>query len=730
MAKKKVKQKTKKSSKKVSRERKDFGNVKTVLIVTEKPQAAAKIADALSNGKDDKFTDKNKVSFYEFAKNGKRVIVGCAVGHLYGVQQKVARGPFPNFDVEWKPTHERKKSGFTKKYFDVLKKLVKEADEVIVATDHDVEGEVIGWNVVRFIAKRNDAKRMKFSSLTKDSLEESYENLSDSLDWGMALAGETRHYLDWFYGINLSRGLMRALTTTGKFRILSIGRVQGPALKIIYDREIEIKDFVPTPFWEVFLLVQDLNKNKIEVSFPKKIEKKSELLKFQHLKGKKGFATTTIKEDKISPPTPFDLTTLQTEAYKFCGLTPSQTLKVAQSLYLAGVISYPRTSSQKYPEGIGYDKILKQLKKYTTLVKYAVNKKPVEGKKDDPAHPAIYPTGEKKKLREVEKKVYDLIVKRFVACFCDAALVENKKVSVDVGGLKFSATGNVIKEKNWMAVYPSKLKEEKIPTVEGEVDVLEIRTEEKQTKPPKRYTAASLVKELEKRNLGTKATRSSIVQTLFDRGYLDGKSIEVSELGLKMVETLMKYSPEILDEELTRKMEQELEEIETQKAKNLEKKEEEILGNAKKEVSAIATKMRDNFDKIGKNLADANEAVYEKEREENTMSECPVCKKGKLRVMYGKKFERYFVSCDAYPKCKTIYSLPPKGLMKPARDKENNLEFCQECGFPLVVSMKKGSRPWKFCFNPACKTNEEWVKKKEEFKKKIESGEVKVDENN
>ena len=713
----------------VVKERPTQGVGKATLIITEKPQAAEKIAAALSDGKDEKITTKDRVSYYEFFKNGKRYIVGCAVGHLFGIQQIAARGPFPNFEVEWRPNFERKSKAadFTKKYYDTLKKLVKESDEFIVATDYDVEGEVIGWNVVRFIAGKaaeQSAKRMKFSALTKDELEQSFENLQPSINWGSAVAGETRHYIDWFYGINLSRGLMKAISSTGTFRILSIGRVQGPALSIVAERENEIKSFKSEPYWQVFLRVQDIKKQSVEVKYPTDLFDEKELAKFRFLQGRKAMASTTIKDENITPPVPFDLTTLQTECYKYFGLTPSQTLKVAQSLYLDGVISYPRTSSQKYPEGIGYDKILKNLKKYTQLVKHVTRKVPVEGKKSDPAHPAIYPTGEmKKNLGAQEKKVYDLVVRRFISCFSNDAIVESKRITVEVSGtgLKFYANGAQIKEKGWMNVYKSSLKEGDIPTMNGEVDVKEIRIEEKKTTPPNRYSAASLVKELEKRNLGTKATRAAIVETLYSRGYVHEKSIEVSDLGMKMFDALTKYSPEILDLELTRNMEKELEGIQEAK-KDFEKKEEKILDDAKKEVTKIAQEITKNLIEIGKSLEEASGAVIEKEREASSMTTCPVCKKGRLRVMFGKKFKRYFVSCDAYPECKTIYSLPPNGMMKPATDKEGNQEMCKQCDFPMVLSLRKGARPWRFCFNPKCPSNEEWQKKKEAYKEKMASG--------
>jgi DNA topoisomerase I len=699
---------------------------KSTLIITEKPQAALKIANALSNSKDEKYTTKDKVSYYEFSRDGKNYLVGCAVGHLFGIGQREARGPFPNFDVMWQPSYLKKNSAFTKKYLDNLKKLSKDCDEFIVATDFDREGEVIGWNVLRFISKQENAKRMKFSTLTKDELENSFQNLLPNLEWGSAYAGETRHYIDWFYGINLSRGLMKALSSTGQFKILSIGRVQGPALKLLVEKEKEIRNFVSTPYWQVFLLVKDSKNQKVELKFNKDITNESELLKFEHLKGKGGVATTTIEEKKIPAPIPFDLTTLQTESYKYFKLTPAQTLNVAQSLYTDGIISYPRTSSQEYPKGTDYAKILKQLNKYTTLVKYAVNSEPTKGKKKDPAHPAIYPTGEYRELKGSEKKVYDLIVKRFISCFAKPAIVDNKKISVEINGLKFYAKGVKIKEKNWMNVYPTNIKEEDLLTINGLVDILEIRIEEKMTQPPNRFTPASLVKELEKRNLGTKATRAQIVETLFTRGYAKGKSIEVSELGMKLEETLEKFSPLILDEKLTSEMEKDMENIERSK-KDFLIKENVLLEKAKKTISDIASKFSQDLDKIGKSLALANEKVWEEEKKENTMSLCPVCKKGNLRVMFGRKYKRYFVSCDAYPKCKTIYSLPPNGVMKPAKNKEGEFELCAECGFPLIASFKKGRAPWKFCFNPECPTNSELKKKKEDFKKKLDSGEIKVD---
>jgi reverse gyrase len=143
----------------------------SILIITEKPQAAEKIAAALSDGSASKHAE-NSVSYYEFNKEGKHIIVACAVGHLFSLSQDVKGSDYPIFEVSWKPNFEVRKKDFTKKYYTNLAKLVKRANEIIVATDYDIEGEVIGYNIVRFIAHQKDAKRMKYSSLTKNELEE------------------------------------------------------------------------------------------------------------------------------------------------------------------------------------------------------------------------------------------------------------------------------------------------------------------------------------------------------------------------------------------------------------------------------------------------------------------------------------------------------------------------------------------------------------------------------
>lgn len=675
------------------------------LIITEKPQAAVKIASALGKSK----TTSNKgVNYYEVDKNNNKIFVACAVGHLFTLHQNKTGSNFPVFDISWEPNFlVRKNAGYTKKYFDTIKNLVKGAGEITVATDYDVEGEVIGMNIVKHLCGQKDAHRMKFSTLTPKELNDAYEKKSKTLNWGQAIAGETRHFLDWFYGINLSRALMNAIKTTGRFKIMSIGRVQGPALNLIVKKEKQIKSFKSKPYWQVFITVK--NGSVVTLQYNKDIFNKKELEKFKDLVGKNATATTEKKEQTLEPPVPFNLTTLQTEAYKLYGIKPSRTLQIAQSLYLAGLISYPRTSSQKLPESIGYKEIRKKLAKEFNVEKLMKKEKPMEGKKSDPAHPSIYPTGNFQILSSDDEKIYNLIVRRFLSLFCENAKIERKKIKVTVDKLLFTTNGSQITKKAWLEIYPTKIKEESIPDLDGVVKIIDMKTQEKETQPPRRYSPASIISELEKRNLGTKATRSSILETLYDRGYVKDTSISATPLGISLIETLEKYSPIIIDENLTRNFETQMESIQNSKSKFVEK-EEKIIEKAKETITKISDDLKAKEKLIGKDLVQATDELREQQRVENTLRECPTCKLGNLIINYSKKTRRYFVACDAYPKCTQTYSLPPNGVIKKT-DKT-----CPECGWPIVMRLSKGKRPWEFCFNPDCITNREWAKKREEYK--------------
>ncbi|MFH1592272.1 MAG: DNA topoisomerase I [Candidatus Woesearchaeota archaeon] len=667
------------------------------LIICEKPSSAKKIAEALADKKPEKFVE-SRVTHYELTHNKNRIIVASAVGHLFALAEKEKKGwTYPVFDIEWKAAYEvRKSADFTKKYYDVLKNLSKQADTFIVATDFDIEGEVIGLNVVRYICKKKDAKRMKFSTLTKDELIESYKTAQKHLDWGQANSGETRHFLDFFYGINLSRALSLSIKAAGSFKIMSTGRVQGPSLNLLAEREKEIRKFISEPFWQIELQTDKLNAQHKKDKFWDKKQAKEIVKKTT---GKKAFVKDLRSSTKShSPPTPFDLTSLQLEAYRHFSISPKQTLSLAQNLYTKGYISYPRTSSQKLPVSLNFKKIFSKLSKqakYSNLIlKLPEKLTPNEGKKSDSAHPAIYPTGEIGKLTEYDSKLYDLIVHRFIATFGTPAKRETSTVEIDVNKEIFSVSGTRTTEPGWHVFYGkyAKFEEQELPKLKigQELENKKINLHEKETQPPKRFNSASIIKELEKRNLGTKATRAQIVDSLFQRHYIQEKAIEVTDLGLKTNETLKKYVPQILDENLTRHFEIELEKIREGK-----KQPETVLEEAKTILTKLLKDFKAKEEKIGQALLEANR---ETQAQASLIGKCPNCKDGLLNLRRGKFGQ--FCACDQYPNCKTTFSVPNKALVR-ATKKE-----CSHCQHPMISTIQSGRRPREICLNPQCKSKQ------------------------
>ncbi len=689
------------------------------LIITEKPAQAQKIATALADTKAIK-TTKNKVSYYELKHKGKKILVGCAVGHLFGLaKSKNAKKGYPTFDIEWKPKYEIDKgAGYTKRYVKVLEQLSKKADKFIVATDYDVEGSVIGYNVLKYICKQKDGKRMKFSTLTKDELIESYKKATKHLDFPQIHAGQARHTLDWFYGINISNALMTSIkNATKRFRLMSTGRVQGPTLKIIVKREEEISKFKPKKYWEISLEGK-LNKTKISAKHKKgKFTKEAEAKKaLKNTKGKKAIVENIKSSERlIQPPTPFDLTSLQIEAYGKANISPKETSKIAQDLYTSGLISYPRTSSQKLPTSIGYKKILKKLSKkkaFTKLCEGLLKKKklvPNEGKKEDSAHPAIYPTGDLANLSGNSLKLYNLITRRFLSVFGDPAKKEITTVTIGINKEKFKLSGSRILEQGWYELYGefSKSKEQLLPKIEkdDEVKSKTIKSEEKETLPPKRYTPASIIKEMENLGLGTKATRAMMVDALYQRKYIDGTKLEATPLGITLIHTLEKYSPEIIDEHLTREIEDDMQAI--REKKNTRDK---VIAKTKKSLIKILKQFKDHEIKVGKALSKSTGG-------EDIIGDCPKCKKGKLRLRFGRFGP--FIACDRYKEgCKNTFGVPRGNLVKKT-DK-----ICEECKHPKILLIRKGKRPQELCINKECPTKKPTVNLEGEKCPKCEDGKL------
>ncbi len=671
------------------------------LIICEKPKVAEKIASALADTVVERKVA-NSIAYYTTEHKGEQITVVPAVGHIYSLHEKTKSSGYPVFDIEWAPAYEvEKEAAYTRGYVKNIAELAKKADELIAACDYDIEGSLIGYNAIRFAAKAKTGKRMKFSALTPSDLVEAYEERGP-LDIENALAGEARHFLDWFYGINLSRALMGAIRSRGVYKVMSIGRVQGPALGILAEREKEIMAFIPVPYWVLSAKCKEVRFMHV----PERFDSKEGATKAMGNSSKDGTVKKIEKRQyEQSPYPPFDLTSLQVEAYRQFGFAPKQTLDMSQTLYEASLISYPRTASQKLPAKLNLAKVLRELAKNPAYSEKAGKllagnrTTPFEGKKEDPAHPAIHPTGiANSGLGEREGKLYDLIVKRFLACFAQNAKRESQKIELLSGTETYATSGNRTVEQGWFEYYAPylKLEEVTLPTfAEAEkVQMAGFKIEEKKTQPPKRYTEASLVSELEDRDLGTKATRAVVVETLFKRGYLKGKSIHTTPFGLAVYDALKKDAPEIMDEELTRSIEHEMDQITEGKVG-----EKKVIEDGKKIVTKIVTGMKLKEREIGLDLA---AGFKQKENEASMLGKCVKCGND-LRVIKS-RFGKNFVGCSGYPECKTTFPLPQMALIEPQGS------VCEKCRTPMIKVIRKGRKPFVMCLDPTCETKKGWAK--------------------
>jgi len=692
---------------------------KYTLIITEKPDAAQRIASALdTQGKAKKMED-NGVPYY-VAKRDNEIVVVPALGHLYTVaEERSGRNYYPVFNFKWVPRYAAERGAKQiRTWLETISKLANSADMFIDACDYDIEGSIIGYCILKHACgdKATVSKRMKYSTLTKEELEKSYDELLPHLDFALIEAGRARHEVDWLYGVNLTRALtIAARDWSGKYATLSTGRVQGPTLRFLTAREKAIRCFVPTPYWSIKAEVE-IAGSIFEVGYEKKLmETKMEAdAVVDACKGKNGeVERIDVKKFQQTPPTPFDLGALQSEAYSFFGYTPMRTSNIAQRLYLDALISYPRTSSQKLPPAISYEAILKNLnrvpeyKKLTAELLAKKELKPNEGKKEDPAHPAVYPTGKlpERVLDDSQRNIWGLVVRRFMAVFGEPAIRQSVRVCINVNGHYFYLRGRQTLREGWLRFYGPYVRSEEVllpPIKEGQaINVKKVILEDKFTKPPPRYNPGSLLRRMEEAEIGTKATRADIMQTLYDRKYVRDERMVVTDLGFEVLEVLKRYCPAVVSIKLSKELEEKMNKIQV----NGENR-ENVLIEAVEILKPVVEELKGKEKTIGEQLSSA---IKRARLEERTIGTCPVCNTGKLMTLYSRKTGKRFVGCTNYFKglCKTSFPLPQKGTVRPLG------KNCRGCGWPVVQVRIKGRRPWTLCFNPKCSLKEERTKRVE-----------------
>jgi len=674
------------------------------LVICEKPDAARRVAESLS-GDAAVSSSVNGVAIFGFQAGAEEFVVCAAQGHLFAVSDPFAeRSVYPVFDVEWYGDNLVKGAAGAARRISVIRELARGAKRFVNACDYDVEGETIGFNILRYACggKEKEALRAKFSTLTRDDVVKAFDSMEEQPSDGMAEAGRTRHVIDFAWGVNLSRALSQSTVTWDKrFRNVTVGRVQGPSLRFVVDRELAIRTFVPRPHWRLTGVFEKEGRRIAAAFLEGRLDRRADAEKVQsECRGGSGVVGRVGRRmSVVSPPPPFNTGDLQKEAYRAFGLEPSRTLRIAERLYLRALISYPRTSSQKLSPSIGWKRILGGLgsqSRYSKLVASILDGglNPVQGDKSDSAHPAIHPTGERPAmpLDSSEARVYDLIVRRFLSTFAPQARREKLSAEISVNGHLFGLEGVKTIEPGWLRYYApyGKLADVEFPAVnEGnELPVIEIKSEEEFEESPERYDQSSLLEKMEAEGVGTKATRADIIATIVARGYISGEKLTPSDLGFSVIEILNRHAPDIVSTELTRAMESGLESVEGGSGDA-----RKLLREAIAAISEQLTNLGLAEEGVGRALSST---TAPNPFARNVLGVCPACKTGKLRVVKSKKSGKRFVGCTNYSSgCRASAPLPQRGGLRTAANP------CKRCSWPVVYVIA-GRFPWRLCVNPEC----------------------------
>ncbi len=622
------------------------------LIVAEKDKTAKRIAHILF--KDVKRLNKYGVNYY-FSPSQNAIVLGLK-GHIVEVD-------FPSEYNDWRKTPLRSllKAKFVwrvkeKNIAKLLVELARNVDRVTVATDYDREGELIGVEALKIIGRVNPnikVDRVRFSAVTPTEIRKAFRNPT-KVDYSLAKSAEVRQKVDLLWGAVLTRLLSLSSGRMGK-DFLSAGRVQSPTLRLIVERERQIEEFKSKKYWEVYIRVKGIDA-KLEGRFDSEEKAKEVLSIIGDRAVVVSFEEKSIEEGK---PVPFNTTEFLKEASMF--MSPDRAMKIAEDLYMSGYISYPRTDNTVYPRTLNLRRIVEMFLnsdfgEEARLVLEG-DMVPSKGRKETKDHPPIHPTAvaSREELKGDEWKIYELVVRRFLATLAPKAVWNFRKVELSVDGLRFRATGKTIVEKGWRMIYTYVgVEEKRIPRFRrGEVVRIERKwVEEKRTKPPQRYTTGRLIKVMEKLGLGTKSTRHEIIRKLYSRGYVRGNPLRPTSLARAVIEALKKNVELITIPDMTAKLERYMDAIAEGKLED-----RVVLLESVKFLDRILREIDE--EEIGKRIREGIKEDKRKEMEKNALGPCPKCG----GVLIVKRVGKRFIGCSNYPKCEFSLPLPQKGRL-------------------------------------------------------------------
>ncbi|MGA8709747.1 MAG: DNA topoisomerase I [Thermoplasmata archaeon] len=669
------------------------------LVVAEKFNTALRIAVVLSDGRMKRARLEGTNVFRFDRPEGPYAVVGLR-GHIVELDypKELAEWTLAGLPklLETRPLKRVTETGIVA----ALQSIVREFDRVIIATDFDREGELIGLECLELLQKVHpgiEVKRARYSALTRDAIETSFAHLEE-LDRALTEAAESRQEIDLVWGALLTRYLSLTAQQRGH-SFLSVGRVQTPTLALLVERDQAIKEFVPTPFWEVVATGEKAGEpfrlHHQHGVFEVKADADRVFRAVAHAKS--GVVREFAQEEtRRRPPVPFSTTLFVAEATRL-GLGAARVMQIAEALYTQGLISYPRTDNTVYPRGLGLRTLVEKFREgpFGEAAEFVLQQpsfRPTRGRTETTDHPPIYPTVavDPKKLRPDHATVYELVVRRFLATLAPDALGIGRTAAVEIHGERFEGKGQHLTDPGWYRIYPySKPDEVSMPAlVVGEtVAISKVELLEDQTRPPRRYTQGSLIQEMERLGLGTKSTRHDVLQKLFDRHYVNQRQLEPTSTGIAVTEALKAHAPVITRPEMTHRLEEDMELVaESKKPKS------EVLEESRE-------MLREAYALLSANTLGVKETLTGALDRQHFVGPCAKCG-GALRLTRSPRGSRWVQCVNNPASCTATYALPSAGFV------ELVPEFlCGTCKVPRVKITFRGVRPDLYCINPDCPEN-------------------------
>jgi len=706
------------------------------LIVTEKNNSAKKIAEILGAASGGPTTDKSfKVPYYTWTDaDGEQMSIGLK-GHVLGPA-------FPEGYSNWQKTdlHELIDAELVKEPTDknvvkAIKKVAKDADDLVIATDFDREGELIGLEALEEMLDANPAlgsregtrdgtlriKRARYSALTKEEIERAFTNL-DELSYPLANAGAARQDIDLLWGATLTRAVSLATRRFGS-NFLSVGRVQSPTLGLVVEREMERRAHVAKPFWELLARFGHPDGAFEAHHAVDKFWERAEVDAALATTASPGTVlSVTAKRNTRKPPSPYNTTAFTSDASSRLGITPASAMRIAEDLYMDGFISYPRTDNTVYPNSLPVRELIASLvriKEFSAAASLLEDElKPTRGKKETTDHPPIYPTQaiHPGALEGPKRRVYELIVRRFLATFSPPMISESTRADIEAGSQTYFVRGSVVLDPGYAGIYTyarsadeeiPKLKEGQRLELDGEPWILD-----KETQPPSRLSQGKLIEMMEERGLGTKATRADIIQKLYDRGYVYANPPVPSETGIAMYEAFKLYVPRMATAEMTAQLEEEMDRIAAG-----EMTKDGVVGDSR-------DLLHRTYSEIDSSREDLAKVVWAGMDQDRILGPCKVCEEAgrtkedgsanMLRIIRAKKSGKRFVGCSGWSaedpnSCDQTFPLPQRG------DVFRLEERCSVCGqTPRLKVVPFRGRAWNLCLNEECESMQEMKKRRAE----------------